>query len=109
MHRDLRRNPRARMCWPITIHVNGSPVQGTVLNLTMWGCGAESAHQFQLGDHHLSVRIQLPDDPTPLEVRTSVIRWVQGHRFGLYFHHMRAAERERLRQLVAALLAGSPQ
>ena len=104
-HREYRRLP-TRL--PVAFHsvdpsenVQGS---GTVLNLSIDGCGIESNRLLRRG---LVLHLQIPPTPSnlPIEVHAAVVRSVNGSRAGLKFLKMHKRDGDHLRELSGALAA----
>ena len=73
--------------------------EGTVMNLTVFGCAIESTETFPKGTE-LRVRLILPDQAYSLSVEEAEVRWVQGNRIGLQFHKVERAADFRLHGFV---------
>ena len=73
--------------------------EATILDLSTGGCQATSVTEVKVGAT-LKLSLFLQDQPWPLRIDESVVRWVRGESFGLEFTGIRPAQRERLRALV---------
>ncbi len=73
--------------------------EGTVLNLTVFGCAIACAENLPAGTE-LRVRLILPDQAYSLPVEEAEVRWVQGNRMGLQFHKVERAADFRLHGFV---------
>lgn len=73
--------------------------EGTVTNLTVFGCAIECAEAFPKG-RELRIRLILPDQAHSLPVEEAEVRWVQGTRMGLQFHKVERAADFRLHGFV---------
>lgn len=73
--------------------------EGTVMNLTVFGCAIECTETFPKGTE-LRVRLILPDQAHSLSVEEAEVRWVQGNRMGLQFHKVERAADFRLHGFV---------
>ncbi|MFQ5992065.1 MAG: PilZ domain-containing protein [Nitrospiraceae bacterium] len=103
---DLRLFPRFLIKCPIAFIVNSHRAQGSLVNLSMSGCGAESSDQVQ-ARQHLALLLHLPDNEPPMEVDLATVRWSQGQQFGLEFMYVRPEERDRLRQFIRTMETGT--
>jgi hypothetical protein len=87
----------------------GMAGQGTVLDLSMSGCGIESATPVR---EKIIVSLELHVSPShpPIEVQRAMIQYRAGKRFGLEFLQMEATQKERLRVNIQCLLrAATPE
>lgn len=75
--------------------------EGIVVDLSLGGCRVESSRDVRLGTE-LALRISVPNQVIPLAVDRAVVRWGQGHQFGLCFMSLRPEEQTRLRGLVGS-------
>lgn len=73
--------------------------EATVLDVSTTGCRAPSRIDVKVGTV-LKLSLFLSDYKWPLRVEQSVVRWVDGERFGLEFIAIQPAQRERLRALI---------
>jgi len=73
--------------------------EATVLDVSTTGCRATSRIDVKVGTV-LKLSLFLSDYKWPLRVEQSVVRWVDGERFGLEFIAIQPAQRERLRALI---------
>src|SRR5437868_5224063 len=73
--------------------------EATLLDISTSGCRASSSIDLERG-LVLKLSLFLPDHQWPLRVEEAVVRWVEGHHFGLEFSSIRLAQRERLRALL---------
>jgi c-di-GMP-binding flagellar brake protein YcgR len=73
--------------------------EATILDLSTGGCQATSLTAMQVGTTlHLS--LFLHDQQWPVRIDGAMVRWVNGHSFGLEFTEIRAAQRERIRAII---------
>lgn len=73
--------------------------EATILDVSTTGCRATSLIEVHVG-MVLKLSLFLSDYKWPLRVEQSVVRWVDGERFGLEFIAIQPAQRERLRALI---------
>jgi c-di-GMP-binding flagellar brake protein YcgR len=73
--------------------------EATTVDLSTGGCMAQSAVEVRLG-MVLRLSVFLPDQPWPLRIEESIVRWVKGRTFGVEFTGLRPAQRERLRAVL---------
>jgi len=73
--------------------------EATLLDVSTNGCCANSRIEMKVGTI-LKLSIFLSDFKWPLRVEESVVRWVDGERFGLEFIAIQPAQRERLRAVM---------
>lgn len=73
--------------------------EATILDISTAGCRATSLTEVKAG-MILKLSMFLQDQPWPLRVDESIVRWVKGPAFGLEFTGIRPAQRERLRAMV---------
>jgi hypothetical protein len=73
--------------------------EATVLDVSKYGCRATSRVEVKIG-MALQLSLFLSDYKWPLQVDQSIVRWVDGERFGLEFTEIRLAQRDRLRSLI---------
>ncbi len=103
---DLRQHLRYLIHCAISLKVNNHDEQGTLVNLSMSGCGVEGNESFQVGGL-LTVVVHLPDGNPPMEIDLARVRWARGDKFGLQFLRLRPEERERLLRFIDAVDAGA--
>jgi hypothetical protein len=72
--------------------------EATVLDISTNGCKATSLIELKIG-MVLKLSLFLQDHRWPVRIDQAVVRWVDGHCFGLEFTSIRPAQRERLRGL----------
>ena len=101
---ELRRSPRFPVHCPIVFYRNDTRREGTMINVSMSGCGVESATRLQRGNY-VVLRIHLPDQAPPIQV-LAVVRWTREQRFRVEFLDLRPEDQERLRRFIETLTAG---
>lgn len=79
--------------------------EGRVLDLSWRGCLMETFVPIKVGDT-LQLRLSLPKPEPSMLVPQTVVRWVQGSRFGVEFMGMEEKDRVRLNRFVT--LQGDP-
>ena len=99
---DIRKHTR------FTVHFQSSfssgqrlEGEGTVLNLSVGGCKVQSDTRVSLGTD-VRLRIMMPDEEQPLEIKRAAVRWTSGQEFGLEFTFVEAEGELRLRHFVQA-------
>lgn len=98
--KNARKAPRIRLA--CRLFFSGGDFQegeATVIDLSKSGCAAESETPVEVG-MMLDLSLFLPDFEWRLHIEHAIVRWVDGHTFGLEFENMRPVHRERLRRLV---------
>ena len=78
---------------------------GIMLDLSTGGCRIESSVLMVPG-FSVELRIHVPDVDWPLMIDAASVQWVSGQTFGLAFFRIRDAERQRLEQVLSALMEG---
>jgi hypothetical protein len=73
--------------------------EATILDISTGGCQATSVTDVNVGAP-LKLSLFLQDQPWPLRIDESIVRWVRGENFGLEFTGIRPAQRERLRAIL---------
>lgn len=102
--RELRLSKRFRVEIPVSFSVEHPPREGTgtAYNLSADGCKVASPLPVSSG-LYLTIRLHLPNNPSPVEIRLAAIRWVMAGDFGVEFLSMEFAARERLHRVLTAL------
>ncbi|MGE0643226.1 MAG: PilZ domain-containing protein [Nitrospira sp.] len=85
--------------YPVMLSDAQTILEGTVTNLTVFGCAIDCPQVFLKGTE-LRVRLILPDQPHALPVEEAEVRWVQGTRMGLQFLKVERAADFRLHGFV---------
>jgi len=73
--------------------------EATILDISTGGCQATSVTEVKVG-MILKLSLFLQDQPWPLRIDDSIVRWVKDEAFGLEFTGIRPAQRERLRAIL---------
>jgi len=73
--------------------------EATILDISTGGCQATSQTEVKCG-MVLKLSLFLQDQPWPLRIDDSIVRWVKDQTFGLEFLGIRPAQRERLRAIL---------
>ncbi len=102
---DKRQAPRFTVHLPISFLGYNLTGEGTVVNLSLGGCGIESDQDVQQGKQ-LTLRIFMPEQDAPVVVDRAQVRWTVRGLFGLEFLTMQQEEQERLRRFVSSLETG---
>ena len=99
--------PRCRMRvpvhYPARIQSDTEAGEGVLFDLSPAGCRMRSKIALNAGTY-LTLRIAVAQEPTPLAVEVSVVRWCKDGHFGVEFLRYSQGDRERVSNLVAALL-----
>ena len=98
--------PRCRMrvpvVYPASIQSDTEGGEGVLLDLSPAGCRMHSNIALNAGAY-LALRIAVAQEPTPVAVEVSVVRWCKDGNFGVEFLRYSQGDRERVTNLVAAL------
>jgi hypothetical protein len=98
--------PRCRMRvpvgYPASIQSDTGAGEGVLLDLSPAGCRMRSNIALNAGTY-LALRIAVAQEPTPLAVEVSVVRWCKDGHVGVEFLRYRQGDRERVTNLVQAL------
>ena len=98
--------PRCRMRvtvgYPASIHSDTGTGEGVLLDLSPAGCRMRSDIALNAGTY-LALQIAVAQEPTPLAVEVSVVRWCRDGNVGVEFLRYSQGDRERVTNLVAAL------
>ena len=73
--------------------------RGLTSDLSLGGCKITSNLALRSGQH-LTLRLHLPGQESPIVVEKAAVRWVVGNAFGLQFMSLLSSERERLEGLL---------
>lgn len=77
--------------------------QGTVTDFSLNGWRLTGTYPVRQG-MRLSLRVQLPEDPSPLQIPQAVVQWSRGNEFGIELVNPHPETQQRLRTW-ASLLA----
>ncbi len=102
---ELRSFPRFPVHCPIVFVRDDTRVEGTMINVSMSGCGVESATRLAQGNYGVLL-LHLPDEAPPIQV-LAMVRWAREQRCGLEFLRMRPEEKERFHRFIETLAAGA--
>src|SRR5262245_6922720 len=104
---NRRATPRIRVQFRITFSATPA-LEGTgiILDLSAGGCRVESPLLLTPGVA-LELRIHVPDLAWPVMVESANVQWVNNQSFGLAFLRMKDPERQRLDQLIHALMSAT--
>jgi PilZ domain len=98
--------PRCRMrvpvVYPASIQSDTGAGEGVLLDLSPAGCRMRSNIALNAGTY-LALRIAVAQEPTPVAVEVSVVRWCKDGNFGVEFLRYSQGDRERVTDLVLAL------
>ena len=97
--------PRCRMrvpvVYPASIQSDTGAGEGVLLDLSPAGCRMRSNIALNAGTY-LALRIAVAQEPTPVAVEVSVVRWCKDGNFGVEFLRYSQGDRERVTDLVAS-------
>ena len=99
---EKREPPRFACEYSISFEGGNIAGSGTVSNLSMGGCALESDSNLCRGDH-MKLRINLPEQESPILVGLATVRWVKGQESGLGFINVDTEQQKRLRRLLDTL------
>ena len=87
---------------PISFRLEDPSVEGEgiVYNLSIGGCKVTSTTPVSTG-LYLSIRLQFPTEPSPLDVRLAAVRWAMAGDFGVAFVSMGSDQQERLQRFLS--------
>jgi hypothetical protein len=98
--------PRCRMRvpvgYPASIQSDTGTGEGVLLDLSPAGCRMRSDIALNAGTY-LALQIAVAQEPTPLAVEVSVVRWCKDGHVGVEFLRYSQGDRERVTNLVRAL------
>ena len=94
---------RVPVCYPTSIRSDIGAGEGVLLDLSPAGCRMRSDIALNAGTY-LALRIAVTQEPTPLAVEVSVVRWCKDGHFGVEFLRYSQGDRERVTNLVEPLL-----
>src|SRR5437868_14403148 len=97
--------PRCRMRvpvhYPANIQSDTEAGEGVLFDLSPAGCRMRSDIALNAGTY-LALRIAVEQEPTPVAVEVSVVRWCKDGHFGVEFLRYSQGDRERVTSLVEA-------
>jgi c-di-GMP-binding flagellar brake protein YcgR len=105
---EQRRERRVHVQYPISFEGNQGVGQGRLFNLSAGGAAIEGGTGVQIGTT-ITLRVYVPTHKEPIHVSRADVTWVTGQDFGVEFHDMAPAEKERLQKLLADLQQGKSQ
>lgn len=92
---------RVPVGYPASIQSDTDTGEGILLDLSPTGCRMRSDIAINAGAY-LTLQIAVAQEPTPLAVEVSVVRWCKDGHFGVEFLRYRQGDRERVTDLVEA-------
>jgi hypothetical protein len=93
---------RVPVHYPASIQSDTEAGEGVLFDLSPAGCRMRSDIALNAGSY-LTLRIAVAQEPTPLAVEVSVVRWCKDGHFGVEFLRYSQGDRERVSNLVADL------
>ena len=97
-----RRRHRVPVGYPANIQSDTCTGEGTLLDLSPTGCRLRSDIALNQGAY-LALQIAISQEPTPLAVEVSAVRWCKDGHIGVEFLRYKQGDRERVTNLVATL------
>ena len=98
--------PRCRLRvpvgYPASIQSDTGAGEGVLLDLSPTGCRMRSDITVNAGAY-LALQIAVAQEPTPVAVEVSVVRWCKDGHFGVEFLRYSQGDRERVTNLLAVL------
>ena len=98
--------PRCRMrvpvVYPASTQSDTGAGEGVLLDLSPAGCRMRSNIVLNAGTY-LALRIAVAQEPTPVAVEVSVVRWYKDGNFGVEFLRYSQGDRERVTDLVLGI------
>jgi PilZ domain-containing protein len=96
---ETRKHARVPIKYVASFSGKKSRVSGVVLDLSVAGCRARSATEFNTGEY-LDVFIYVPRYVAPLHAALAVVRWSHDQQFGMEFIQMERDDQQRLSELI---------
>ena len=93
---------RVPVHYPASIQSDTEAGEGVLFDLSPAGCRMRSDIALNAGSY-LTLRIAVAQEPTPLAVEVSVVRWCKDGHIGVEFLRYSQGDRERVTDLVLAL------
>ena len=97
-----RCRPRVTVGYHASIQSDTGTGEGVLLDLSPAGCRMRSDIVMSAGAY-LTLQIAVAQEPAPLAVEVSVVRWCKDGNFGVEFLRYSQGDRERVTNLVATL------
>ena len=94
-----RCRPRVTVGYSASIKSDTGTGEGVLLDLSSSGCRLRSNITLNAGAY-LALRIDVAQEPAPLAVEVSVVRWCKDGNFGVEFLRYSQGDRERVTNLV---------
>jgi hypothetical protein len=102
---DRREYERMAASFPITFDAGTVQGRGLAVDISMAGCTFHTEVELVEGNI-LRMRLELPEETSPLTVEAVIIRTLRSGRVGVEFLQFENGERERLQRFIRALLIG---
>lgn len=99
---DHRSSQRFSVHHPIVLSSDHLLGEGTVHNLSIWGCRVESTTRVLQG-MRLRLDLLVREEDGPMPIGLARVRWVDGWQFGAEFLTMPKETRMRLRRYLLSL------
>lgn len=94
--------------YPANIQSDAGTGEGVLLDLSPTGCRLRSDIDLNEGAY-LALQIAVAQEPTPLEVEVSVVRWIKDGDLGVEFLRYSHGVRERVIDLVGTMPTAAAQ
>jgi hypothetical protein len=98
---QLRCRTRIPVGYPANIQSDSGTGEGVLLDLSLTGCRMRSDIDLNTGAY-LALQIAVAQEPTPLAVEVSVVRWSKDGYLGVEFLRYSQGVRERVTDLLTA-------
>lgn len=102
--RTYQRVMRCNIGYYLSEHFLG---KGIIRDISSGGWRLQGDHQVSIG-MKLTLRMELPDQTSPLEIEEASVQWVSGKDFGIQIRKIRHAAAKRLERLVGNQLCALP-
>jgi hypothetical protein len=102
---DRREYERMAASFPVTFDVGGLQGRGLAVDVSMAGCTFHTESELVEGNI-LQMRLELPEEASPVSVEAVIIRTLRAGRVGVEFIRFESDQRERLQRFVRGLLIG---
>ena len=101
-NREKRAAARTPIHCPVTLIGDYVLGEGTVINLSVLGCGIKSTTPLHQGTY-VELRMLPPNSELPVPVELAKVKWVAGTQIGIQFIHVKTKEISRLSCMLAAI------
>ena len=102
---DRREYERMAASFPVTFDAGAVQGRGLAVDISMAGCTFHTEAELVEGNI-LRMRLELPEETSPVSVEAVIIRTLRTGRVGVEFIRVENGERERLQRFIRGLLIG---